>query len=99
MAIGALPDDEKESVKDIDESQISSFASDKLCGIIATNRYLKFDKKMEILAMQELSKRREAGDAFDFEKEIDKCGIEFTPISASIPDAIDAAIKFAKSKV
>lgn len=98
MAMDTLPDNEG-SAKGIDESQISSFASDKLCSIIATNRYLKFDKKMEILAMQELSKRRDIGDAFDFEKEIDKYGSEFTPISASIPDAINAAIKFAKSKV
>ena len=49
---------------------VENFSSPKLCSIIVANRYLNTNRQLAILAMQELAKRRDNGDLFDFEKEI-----------------------------
>lgn len=51
---------------------ITSFSSEKLCEIIATFRYLGMMKDYAIKSMEELSKRRDAGDQFNFETRVNE---------------------------
>lgn len=59
-------------------ANISQFTNNKLCEIIATNRYLKIMHDEAKASMEELAKRRAAGDNFEYEKHIDQ-------IIASLP--------------
>lgn len=52
--------------------KIPTFTSKKLCEIIVCNRYINYNKNLAIKCMEELSKRRQGGDDFDFESYIEK---------------------------
>lgn len=95
-----IASNKKENAKGIEitADQISSFSSEKLCSIIATNRYIKFNKQIEVMAMQELSKRRMKGDNYDFESKIEEYGKAFTPITANIPGIVNAITGFMAKK-
>lgn len=47
--------------------KIAQFSNKKLCEIVIVNRYLGSMKNEAIQCMQELAKRRVAGDTFDYE--------------------------------
>lgn len=51
---------------------VKQMSSEKLCEIVATNRYLNLFKDEAIICMQELSGRRSAGDTFAYETRIDE---------------------------
>jgi hypothetical protein len=69
----------------LSEDDISVFSNQKLCSIIASNRYLKMNSGEEIMCMKELAKRRSGGDNFLFEKQINEYVTKFTPIETNIP--------------
>ena len=73
---------------DLDKTklEIPNFTSEKLCEIIVCYRYLNLYKELNVLAMEELSKRRLNGDSFDFENYIDNSYKELPAIDLSIPD-------------
>lgn len=50
---------------------ITKFSIKKLCNIIVADRYLGSLNQEAIMCMEELAKRREAGDEFDYESFID----------------------------
>src|SRR5512135_1557484 len=50
---------------------LPTYSNEKLCEMIVTDRYLGFGKKLDTMCMEELAKRRIAGDTFNFEKYIE----------------------------
>jgi hypothetical protein len=77
---------------------VKNFDSEKLCSIIASNRYININKDLEIAAMKELGKRRESGDPFNFENKIDEYSKRFTPIDYMPPDIINFISRFSGIK-
>ena len=54
------------------QQNIHLYSSQKLCDIIICDRYFGLEKTLSVICMEELSKRRLAGDAFNFEDYIEK---------------------------
>ena len=54
------------------KNNINDFSTKKICNIIVSNRYLGFNKELNIFCMTELSNRRKKGDDFLFEKYIEE---------------------------
>lgn len=83
-------EDEIEDVKlDMDQikSNLPEYSKEKLCEMIVTDRYLGFGQKMSIMCMEELAKRRAAGDNFNFEAHIEKITKELPELNlAAVPD-------------
>lgn len=74
---------------------IPSFTSDKLCSVIVCNRYFGSFKDMAVMCMEELAKRRVAGDDFDFESFIDNKLNSLPKLDFKIPDLGDVLRNFA----
>lgn len=51
---------------------IEKFSNNKLCEIVVANRYLGIMRDEAIASMQELAKRRVAGDEFAYEQHIEQ---------------------------
>lgn len=51
---------------------VPNCTSEKLCEMIVCDRYLGFGEKISPICMEELARRRIAGDTFDFESYIDQ---------------------------
>lgn len=62
------------------KKKIPSHSSKKLCEIIVSARYLGLNEELDILCMEELSKRRSFGDNFEFEDFIEKSSNELPPL-------------------
>jgi hypothetical protein len=58
----------------------------KLCEIIICDRYFGFGEKIAPICMEELAKRRMAGDTFDFEGYIIKAQKELPVLDFTMPD-------------
>lgn len=79
-----------EDVKlDLDKIQenLPSYSNEKLCEMIVCDRYLGFGKKIDTMCMEELAKRRIAGDTFNFEKHIEEMQKDLPVLDFSaVPD-------------
>jgi hypothetical protein len=78
-----------EEVKlDVDKvkSLIPSYTSEKLCEMVVVDRYFGISKDVTISCMEELAKRRVAGDDFQFEKYIDDSLQKLPVLNFSMPD-------------
>jgi hypothetical protein len=64
---------------DLIKSKLGGHLSSKLCEMIVSDRYLGFGEKISVMCMEELARRRNSGDAFDFEGHIEE-------ISKGLPD-------------
>ena len=53
-----------------EDCDVSDLTTIKLCDIIIAYRYLGLYKEIYLICMEELAKRRVAGDSFDFENYI-----------------------------
>ena len=53
------------------KNNIPSYTSQKLCEMIVCHRYLGFNEEINAACMEELGKRRAAGDNYDFETYIE----------------------------
>ena len=71
---------------DIIKNNIPKFSSHKLCEMIVCDRYFGFEKSISIPCMEELSKRRDNGDNFDFENYIDNSYNELPQLQLLTPD-------------
>lgn len=82
-------DDSLEQVK-LDFAQIKSllpsYSNEKLCEMIMCDRYFGFGQRIDLMCMEELAKRRAAGDTFDFESYIDQQTKEMPVINLKTPD-------------
>lgn len=60
--------------KDLTEfkTKLATATGDKLCEIVVANRYLGIMQEEAVLCMEELARRRDAGDPFEFEKKIEE---------------------------
>jgi hypothetical protein len=82
-------DEEIEEVKlDIDQikATLSDYSNQKLCEMIVCDRYFGLEKKVSTICMEELARRRLAGDPFKYEdhiaeitKEMPELGLSATP--------------------
>lgn len=54
------------------KENLPKYSMEKLCELVVCDRYFGFDNAIQIICMEELARRREAGDTFDFETYIDK---------------------------
>jgi hypothetical protein len=88
--------DDDEDFEELSEEELRAkvpeFDSDKLCGIIVAHRYLGFYKSLYIPCMEELAKRRIAGDSFDFETNIETSLKDMPKLDFNITD-IGSAIE------
>ena len=83
------PEEPIENVKldlEVIKANLPSYTNEKLCEMIVCDRYFGFDKKIDIICMEELVKRRIAGDQFHFESYIEKCHKELPVLDFTIPD-------------
>lgn len=78
-----------EEVKfDLDKikENVPLFSNDKLCEMIVCDRYFGLEEKVSEICMEELGKRRAAGDTFNFEKHITDIGKELPSLDFKVPD-------------
>lgn len=81
----------EEDLSDVPSEQkikdsIPSYTSEKLCSIVASNRYLNFNNELSILAMEELGKRRSLGSPFNYEDYIEDYLKDLPKLDFKIPD-------------
>ena len=81
---------------EIIKKNLPEYSNEKLSEMIVCDRYFGFDKKISTICMEELAKRRIAGDTFNFEEYIDKVHKELPILDFAIPDiraVLNQAIK------
>jgi hypothetical protein len=71
------------------KKSIPQNSSEKLCEMIVCDRYFGFGQKISPFCMEELGKRRMAGDTFDFENYIDQAYKSLPVIPTVIPNIRD----------
>lgn len=84
-----VDNEEIEDVKlDLDQvkANLPTYSNEKLCEMIVCDRYFGFGQKIDIMCMEELAKRRVAGDTFDFESYIDSQYKELPVLDLKTPD-------------
>jgi len=82
----SLPVEDVKLDMDKVKENVPQFSNEKLCEMIVADRYLGFGKKISIVCMEELAKRRLAGDTFHFESYIDKVQGEMPELNFNMPD-------------
>lgn len=84
------------------KANVPKFSNEKLCEMIVCDRYFGFGQKIDIICMEELAKRRAAGDTFDFESYIDQEYKKLPVLNLKTPDLREvltaAAASMAKLK-
>lgn len=80
-----LEDDEVLSEEEL-KNNINIYGMEKLCDIIIAYRYLGMFKDLYKPCMEELSKRRDSGDQFNFEDYIENNIKELPKIEFNISD-------------
>lgn len=99
-----LDDDSDEGIEevklDIDQitANLPQYPSKKLCEMIVCDRYFGFEHKLSIICMEELAKRRMAGDTFNFEAHIAEISKEMPELDLSITPDIRAVLNQAISR-
>lgn len=92
MTIDNLDDNSEDDFDFVDfnieriKAKIPGFTSKKLCEMIVCDRYFGCYKEMAAACMEELAKRRLAGDDFKFEEVIDGGLKELPVLDFVIPD-------------
>lgn len=66
--------------------KVPTYSSKKLCSMVVCDRYLGINDKIAVACMEELAKRRESGDIFDFESFIEQEFDKLPKLDFSIPD-------------
>lgn len=85
--------DDNEPIEDVKldldkiRENLPTYSNEKLCEMIVCDRYLGFGQKIDVMCMEELAKRRIAGDVFNFEKYIEQAQSELPVLDFSqVPD-------------
>ena len=83
--------DQKYTVLDLKvvKEKVPTYSSEKLCEMIVCDRYFGCYKEMAIICMEELSRRRVAGNDFDFESYIEKSFNELPKLDFKVIDLGD----------
>jgi hypothetical protein len=74
------------------KKNIPNFSSEKLCEMIACERYFGFQPEVSVMCMEELSLRRINGNTFEFENYIETSLNQLPKIESKLPD-IQSIIK------
>jgi len=80
------------------KQNLPSYSSQKLCEMIVCDRYFGFGEKIDIPCMEELARRRVAGDNFNFEQYINDCFKELPVLDFSSTPDIRAILQQAIDK-
>lgn len=75
------------------KENLPSYSNEKLCEMIVCDRYFGFGQKIDFLCMEELARRRIAGDKFNFEAYIDQSMKELPVLDFSITPDIRQILK------
>jgi hypothetical protein len=68
------------------KSLLPQYSNEKLSEMIVCDRVFGFGQRISAICMEELAKRRMAGDAFNFESHIDQVHKEFPVLDFATPD-------------
>jgi hypothetical protein len=68
------------------KSNIPGYPSEKLCEMIVCDRYFGMGQGISVLCMEELAKRRVAGEIFPFEEKIEEKQKSLPPLNFEVPD-------------
>ena len=68
------------------KANLPQYSDEKLCEMIVCDRYFGFQEKIAPVCMEELAKRRAAGNTFDFESYISQAYNELPVLDFTIPD-------------
>lgn len=79
-------DDFSESDFNDFDIKVKKYSDSVLCDLIVVSRYLNFNQEAALLAMKELSSRRQEGSSFDFESLIEEKSKELPNITSNIVD-------------
>jgi hypothetical protein len=77
-------------------ANVPTYPSDKLCEMIVCDRYFGCFREIAVMCMEELAKRRTAGDPFVFEKYIDDAFKKLPELNFATPnlrEVLQRAIK------
>jgi hypothetical protein len=66
-----------------------TYTSEKLCEMIVCDRYFGCFRDVAIICMEELARRRAAGDVFNFESHIDEAYKKLPKLDFKIPNLRD----------
>jgi len=94
-------DEEIEDVKvDFDKIQdnLPQYSSQKLCEMIVCDRYFGFGQSISVMCMEELARRRLAGDSFNYEAHIAEISKEMPELDLSITPDIRTVLNQAISR-
>lgn len=83
------------------QNNLPQYNSTKLCEMIVCDRYFGFNQQIAVMCMEELAKRRQAGDVFDFEAYIEEAYGQLPPLNFKIPDlrnSLQQMINMGKNK-
>ena len=78
------------------KDKIPTYSTEKLCEMIVCDRYFGCFREIAIMCMEELAKRRIAGDSFPFEEYIDASFRKLPELSFTTPNLRDVLQKAAK---
>jgi hypothetical protein len=79
-------------------ANIPLYSSEKLCETIVCDRYFGSFREIAVMCMEELSKRRIAGDNFAFEGYIDDAFKKLPELSFTMPNLRDVLQRAVKMK-
>ena len=68
------------------KKNIPQYSNEKLCEMIVCDRYFGLEQKISSVCMEELSKRRDAGDKFNFEDYIEAQFLALPVLDLIMPD-------------
>jgi hypothetical protein len=68
------------------KNYIHEYDSVKLCEMIVADRYFGMEEKISPICMEELAKRRMAGDPFNFETYIEQAHKSLPVLNFTMPD-------------
>lgn len=71
---------------DVIKNNMPIYTTQKLAEMVVCSRYFGFDSQITTMCMEELAKRREAGDTFPFETFIEDSYNKLPQLSIGIPD-------------
>jgi hypothetical protein len=77
---------------------LPKYTVEKLCEMIVADRYFKFNDEIQVMCMEELARRREAGDPFEFETYIETSLKELPVLSDAMPNIRDVLSNMVKTK-
>lgn len=81
------------------KDNISQYSSEKLCELIVCDRYFGCYKEIAIVCMEELARRRLAGDEYVFEDYIEKAYNTLPKLDFAIPDLGDVLRQLISRKI